>query len=464
MSIFREYDIRGIADKELPDSLAWCLGRVLAERTRTAGDTRAYIGRDVRESSPRLSRALAAGMEAGGVECRFLAPGPTPLLYYAAYKSKPDFPTRTGIMVTASHNPAEYNGFKMVVGGTTLHGRDIQALKNEVAAVQASAPKTFSCKAVEVDRADEYVENVKSLIKGGRALKVVLDGGNGAGGPLGIATYEALGCNVIPLFCEPDGSFPNHHPDPTVPGNLKDLIAKVRETEADVGIAYDGDGDRIGAVTATGRILFGDQLVLYFSREILKEIPNATIISEVKSSQILYDTLAKWGAKPIIWKTGHSLIKAKLKETGAALAGEMSGHMFFAHKYYGFDDAIFAGAKLIEAVRNNTETLDEFLASLPPAINTPELRVDCNEERKFSIVSEFIAKARKKYAAADILDIDGARIKSQGGWGLIRASNTGPVLVLRFEAPHRDALQKIRDEFASLLKEVDPEVKVPPLN
>ena len=461
MSIFREYDIRGIADRDLPDSLAWALGRALAERTKAAGDQRAYIGRDVRESSPRLSKALAAGMEAGGIECRLLAPGPSPLLYFAAYKSLPDFKTHTGLMVTASHNPAEYNGFKMVIGGNTLHGADIQAIGGEVKQWLPSAPKTFTARATEMDRAPEYVAFLKSSIKPGRKLRVVLDGGNGAGGPLGIEAYEAIGCEVIPLFCEPDGSFPNHHPDPTVPENLKDLINKVKETKADVGIAYDGDGDRIGAVTASGKIMFGDQLVLFYSKEILKEVPGATIISEVKSSQVLYDTLAKWGAKPIIWKTGHSLIKAKLKETGAALAGEMSGHMFFAHGYLGFDDAIFAGAKLIEGVRNNVQTLDEFLASLPPTINTPELRVDCPDDLKFDLVKEFIKKARKKYPAADILDIDGARIKTQGGWGLIRASNTGPVLILRFEAPNKDALRRIRDEFASLIGEIDSAVKVP---
>jgi phosphomannomutase / phosphoglucomutase len=232
------------------------------------------------------------------------------------------------------------------------------------------------------------------------------------------------------------------------------------EVGADLGVAFDGDGDRIGAVSSTGQILFGDHLVLYYARDILKEIPGATIISEVKSSQVLYETLAQWGANPIIWKTGHSLIKAKLKETHAALAGEMSGHMFFAHRYFGFDDALYAGARLIEGMSHRDESLDEFLASLPPAINTPELRVDCPDDKKFEVVASFIAKAKAKYGA-DVLDIDGARVKMLGGWGLLRASNTQPVLVLRFEAPDRSALKQIRDEFAALLESIDPDVQVP---
>ncbi|MBS1983053.1 MAG: phosphomannomutase/phosphoglucomutase [Bdellovibrionales bacterium] len=463
MGIFREYDIRGIADQDLPDSLAWALGRVLAEKILRAGDTAAYVGRDVRVSSPRLTIALSCGLEAGGVLVRRLTPGPTPLLYFAAHQSLGEFPTHSGIMVTASHNPAEYNGFKMVIAGTTLHGEEIQALEAEVMKWMPKAPTTFSTRSPEVNRESDYVANVKKSIRPGRKLRVVLDGGNGAGGPLGIASYEAIGCEVIPLYCDPDGRFPNHHPDPTVPENLRDLVALVKKEKADVGIAYDGDADRVGAVTSSGRILFGDQLVLFFSKQILKEVPGATIISEVKSSQILYDTLAKWGANPIIWKTGHSLIKAKLKETKAALAGEMSGHMFFAHGYFGFDDAIFAGAKLIEGIRQESESLDQFIESLPKAVSTPELRVECRDDLKFTLVKKFVELARQKYPSSDILDIDGARIKAHGGWGLIRASNTGPLLVLRFEAPSQSQLKQIRDEFAELIGKIDSSVKVPVL-
>lgn len=461
MGIFREYDIRGVADRDIPDAFGWALGRILAKRVTAAGDTNVYVGRDVRVSSPRLSNALARGFEDGGVNVRLLAPGPTPLLYFAASCAVHDFPTRSGIMVTASHNPAEYNGFKMVIGGKTIFGADIMALESEVRALVSEAPGAFQPKAKEFDRSQDYIDFVAKNIRPGRSLKFVLDGGNGAGGPLGLATYAALGCEVIPLFCEPDGAFPNHHPDPTVPANLKHLIEKVRETKADFGIAYDGDGDRIGAVTGSGRIMYGDQLVLFYSREILKERPGATIISEVKSSQILYETLAKWGAAPILWKTGHSLIKAKLKETHAALAGEMSGHMFFAHRYLGFDDAIFAGAKLIEGLRECGETLDDFMKSLPPTVNTPELRVDCDDEKKFGIVESFLKEARRRYPKEDIVDIDGARIKAHGGWGLMRASNTGPVLVMRFEAPDLERLAKIRNDFAEILSRLDPSLVIP---
>lgn len=461
-TIFREYDIRGIAERDLTNSLAWALGRTLAEEIKKRGDDCAYVGQDVRLSSPRLANALAAGLEAGGLQVRLLAPGPTPLLYFAAHESVPEFKSRTGIMVTGSHNPPEYNGFKMVIAGTTLCGEEIQGLKERVASFYTSAPKEIQTQALRVDRAPDYLRFIKGNMRVGKKIKVVLDGGNGAGGPLGVAAYEAMGCEVVPLFCEPDGSFPNHHPDPTVPKNLVDLIAKVKAEKADLGIAYDGDADRIGAVTSSGQILFGDSLVLYYARDILKEIPGATIISEVKSSQLLYDQLAAWGAKAILWKTGHSLIKAKLKETHAALAGEMSGHMFFAHRFFGFDDAVYSGARLIEGLSQKDETLDQFLNSLPKMYNTPELRVDCDDTLKFRVVTAFVQKAREIYGK-DLNDIDGARIRLHGGWGLIRASNTQPVLVLRFEAPSTEKLKVIRDEFSALLKGIDSSIQVPEL-
>ncbi len=461
MSVFREYDVRGIADTDLTNDFVYGLGRALADLILKSGEKRCYIGQDVRVSSPRLVRALSAGLKASDINVRVMSPGPTPLTYYMSATGDADFPTRSGIMITGSHNPAEYNGFKMVIAGQTLHGPDIQDLKSQVENYMSQAPTDLPPAPEAIDYHERYVNELKSKIDVKKSLHVVLDAGNGAGGRLGVEFYEALGCKVTPLFCEPDGSFPNHHPDPTVAKNLEDIIAKVKEVGADVGIAFDGDADRIGAVSATGRILYGDQLILYFARDILKEIPNATIISEVKSSQVLYDTLAKWGAKPIIWKTGHSLIKAKLKETHAALAGEMSGHMFFANRYLGFDDAIYAGGRLLEGMSlHPDETLDQFLDSLPPAINTPELRVDTTDEKKFSIVDRFIKKAKVLYGD-DVLDIDGARIKMHGGWGLLRASNTQPVLVLRFEAPNRELLKKIRDEFAGLLKDIDSSVIVP---
>lgn len=461
-SIFREYDVRGNADAELTDDICWALGRALAVRIRDAGDRNAYIGRDVRLSSPRIASSLAAGLKAGGINVHIHTPGPTPLLYFCAHESLPDFPSRSGIMVTGSHNPPEYNGFKMVIGGKTLFGSDIQALKSEVKDCLDQVPNRGIRGDFEpCDRSEDYVDYLRRTIHVRRRIKVVVDAGNGAAGQLGVDTYRALGCDVIPLFCEPDGRFPNHHPDPTVPKNLEHLITKVRESGAELGIAFDGDGDRVGAVTATGRILFGDQLVLYFARDILAEVPGATIISEVKSSQVLYDTLAKWGAKGILWKTGHSLIKAKLKETGAMLAGEMSGHIFFAHRFFGFDDAVYAGARLLEGVSRRNETLDAFLDSLPPAVNTPEIRVDCPDDKKFGVVELFTSLAKKKWGNDAVNNIDGARIQMHGGWGLLRASNTQPVLVMRFEGPNQAALKLIRDDFAGLLESVDPEVRVP---
>lgn len=460
MSIFREYDVRGVADRDLTNEVAWALGKTLGNWALKAGDKNVYVGRDVRLSSPRLAMALAAGFEAAGCTVRRLSAGPTPLLYFAAAQEVPGFSTQTGVMVTGSHNPPEYNGFKMVVHGKTLFGDDIQTLRKDVEAQLALAPQEIKSSSPEVDRIPDYVNYVRGNIKMQRRLKVVVDAGNGAAGDLAVRTYEAMGCDVIPLFCEPDGNFPNHHPDPTVPKNLQDIIAKVKECKADLGIAFDGDGDRIGAVSATGQILFGDHLVLYYARDILKEIPGATIISEVKSSQILYDLLEKWGAKPILWKTGHSLIKAKLKETHGALAGEMSGHMFFSHRFFGFDDAIYAGARLLEGLAQKTESLDDFLHSLPKAINTPELRVEYPDAKKFELVAAFTQKAKKLFGSA-VNDIDGARIKLHGGWGLLRASNTQPVLVLRFEAPDHTLLKKIHGEFSALLKEIDSSIEVP---
>ena len=333
MSIFREYDVRGIADTELNDSVVWSLGYALGKRILKSGDQNVYVGRDVRLSSDRLMLSLGAGLTAGGVNVRTIERGPTPLLYFAAHEATADFPSRSGIMITGSHNPPEFNGFKMVVGGSTLFGHDIQELRTEVEAAKKHLPAKISFEPKTFSRSNDYLAFIKGNIQTKRKIKVVVDAGNGAGAELGVAAYKAMGCEVIPLFCEFDGRFPNHHPDPTVPKNLAHLIAAVKEHGADLGIGFDGDADRIGAVSHTGRILFGDQLVLYFARDILQELPGATIISEVKSSQVLYDTLEKWGAKPITWKTGHSLIKAKLKETHAALAGEMSGHMFFAHRF-----------------------------------------------------------------------------------------------------------------------------------
>jgi phosphomannomutase/phosphoglucomutase len=464
--LFREYDIRGIADQELTNPFTWALGRSLAEIIIKAGDNKAYIGQDVRASSPRLANALSAGLEAGGVKTRQITPGPTPLLYYSCVKAEKNFETKTGIMITGSHNPAEYNGFKMVIAGNTIHGEDITGLYSLVEKHIGSAPNDdFSDNPEQSNRYSDYInyvaeENISSPLK--NKIKVVVDAGNGAGGPLAVELYKKMGCEVTELYCDFDSSFPNHHPDPTIPANLQDLIAKVKEVGADIGVAFDGDGDRIGAVSPKGEILFGDQLLLYFTNEILKTEKNPTVISEVKASQMVFDKIADYGATPIIWKTGHSLIKAKLKETGAAIAGEMSGHMFFAHRYFGFDDAVYSAARLLEALsENHPATIDEFLESLPHVENTPEFRVDCDDEKKFAVVEQFVAKAKETFGAENILDIDGARVKFPHGWGLMRSSNTQPVIVMRFEASSKEKLKEIRDEFAKILKSIDSSIEVP---
>ncbi|NCN26325.1 phosphomannomutase/phosphoglucomutase [bacterium] len=464
MSIFRQYDIRGVADIDLKSEIIWSLGRALAEKLTELGEKGVFIGQDVRESSPRLSQALILGLEAGGIKTRALTPGPTPMLYFLCHKNPSDFESSSGIMITGSHNPAEYNGFKMVLAGKTIYGDEITALEALTKKYLSSAPTSFDKKLELRDHEDLYVNYLKENIRNleGR-LHVVVDAGNGAAGPLAIKSYEAIGAKVTPLFCDFDSTFPNHHPDPTVAENLAHLISKVKEVGADLGIAYDGDGDRIGAVTATGQVLYGDHLVLYFAREIIKDCPHPTIISEVKSSQVLFNELQRMGAKPIIWKTGHSLIKAKLKETKAELAGEMSGHIFFSHRYFGFDDAIYSGARLLEGILNNTpETLDQFLSTLPEVINTPELRVDCPDDKKFGVVDAFIKIAKERYPK-DVLDIDGARIKLFNGWGLMRASNTQPVVVMRFEADSKENLKKVRDTFAEIIHSIDATLVVPTL-
>jgi phosphomannomutase/phosphoglucomutase len=343
-------------------------------------------------------------------------------------------------MITGSHNPADHNGFKICFGKQTLFGSQIQEIK-EIALAEDFASGEGSVEEIEV--LTDYENDIASRINaGGRRLKVVVDGGNGMGGVTAVPVYEKLGFELVKLFTEPDSLFPNHHPDPTVTENLQDCIKAVKEHNADLGIAFDGDGDRIGVVDETGRILWGDELMILLSREILKVKPNSTIIAEVKCSRNLYEDIAKNGGNPIMWKAGHSLIKAKMKETGAELAGEMSGHIFFADRFYGFDDATYAGARVLEILSNTDKTLSELLSDLPETFSTPELRVDCTDEQKFAVV-KLIAEEFSK--TNEVVTIDGARILFENGWGLVRASNTQAILVLRFEADSEEHLTKIRE-------------------
>jgi phosphomannomutase/phosphoglucomutase len=435
--IFREYDIRGEADRDLSDDLARDLGRALGTVMAERGKRRIMVGRDCRVSSERLRAALVEGLVEAGRHVVQIEVGPTPLLYFAVNHLDAD----GGVMVTGSHNPPEDNGFKILVGKGTLHGDEIRALAARIERRDfALIPGGY---VEDITVGDRYVAWMKGNVRLGRTdLKVVVDAGNGAGGPLGLAVMRALGLDPVALYCDMDGRFPNHHPDPTLPENVAELIETVRRTGADVGIAYDGDADRLGAVDARGEIVWGDKLLVAFGRAVLARHPGAAILGEVKCSQTLYDDIAKHGGRRIMWKTGHSLIKAKMKEEHALLAGEMSGHLFFADRYFGYDDAIYASLRLLEILSTSEQGLGEMLADLPPTFVTPEIRVPCPDAIKFKVVAQVLAHYQ---ATHEVADVDGARINFGDGWGLVRASNTQAVLVLRFEAAseaRRDALRR----------------------
>lgn len=434
-NIFREYDIRGIVGPDLTDETVAILGRAIGTFFRQNGAKRVAVGFDARVSSPRFRDLLVEGFNACGIDCIDIGRVPTPVLYYTVFTKEVD----GGVMITGSHNPPDHNGFKICLGKQTLFGSQIQEIK-EIAVSGAFASGTGANESREV--LADYERDILSKINlGERRLKVVVDGGNGMGGVTGVPIYKRLGCELIELFTEPDSNFPNHHPDPTVVENLQDVIRHVKESGADLGIAFDGDGDRIGVIDENGRIIWGDELMVLLSRQVLKENPGATIIAEVKCSQNLFSDIAAHGGQAMMWKAGHSLIKAKMKETGAALAGEMSGHIFFADRFYGFDDATYAGARVLEILSKTDKTLSHLLADLPESHSTPELRVDCADERKFAIVAEI---AREFAVTNEVVTIDGARILFDNGWGLVRASNTQEILVLRFEADSRENLSAIR--------------------
>ncbi len=434
-NIFREYDIRGIVGDHLADDTVALLGRAIGTFFRQNNAKRIAIGYDARISSPGFCQLLTEGFTASGLDVVLVGMVPTPVLYHTVYTRDVD----GGVMITGSHNPPDHNGFKICLGKGTLFGSQIQEIR-EIAFSGVFAAGSGSVETIDV--LDEYCRDIVSGIKlGPRKIKAVIDAGNGMGGVTGVPVYRELGIELVELFTEPDSSFPNHHPDPTVTENLEDTIRSVRETQADIGIAFDGDGDRIGVVDEMGRIIWGDELMVLLSRNVLAEDPGATIIAEVKCSQTLYDDIAKNGGNGIMWKAGHSLIKAKMKETHAALAGEMSGHIFFADRFYGFDDATYAGARVLEILSNTDRPLSELTADLPKTYSTPELRTDCPDETKFDVVAkvaEYFAKTN------EVITIDGARILFEHGWGLVRASNTQAILVLRFEADSDEYLVAIR--------------------
>lgn len=433
--IFRENDIRGLVETDLSEETVTVLARAIGSYYRREGARRVSLGYDARESSPVFCALFAKALNETGLDVLNVGMVPTPLLYYTLYTENVD----AGVMITGSHNPAEFNGFKLCLGKSTLHGKQIQKLK-EIAL--AGDFETGTGVTETKDILEGYLDFVSENIKlGNRKLKVVIDAGNGIGGIVGAPLYKRFGCETIDLFIEPDSRFPNHHPDPTLPENMRQAIEAVKENNADLAIAFDGDGDRIGVTDETGRIIWGDELMSIFARSILAKSPNQTFIAEVKCSQRLFDDINKHGGNAIMWKVGHSLIKAKMRETNAALAGEMSGHIFFADRFFGFDDAIYAGARLLEILSHTEKPLSEFLSDLPPVFNTPEIRIDCPDEHKFEIVRQLTEEFKR---TNEVIDVDGARILFEKGWGLVRASNTQAILVLRFEACDEPALREIQ--------------------
>jgi phosphomannomutase/phosphoglucomutase len=441
--IFREYDIRGVVDKDLTLETVESLGKGIGTYFRRNNRKEVALGRDCRLSSPRFSDALSKGLLSTGCRITDLGIIPTPLLYFTMYTKNME----AGVIITGSHNPPDYNGFKMMAGNETLYGETIQDILKIIQDEEFFEEEESSVK--KYDIIAEYQDYILQNIKLERKLKVIVDAGNGTAGVVAVPIFQKLGCEVIPLYCEMDGTFPNHHPDPTLPEALEDLIQKVGETEADLGIAYDGDGDRIGVIDDKGHIIWGDMLMVLFSRDILPSNPGAPVISEVKASKILYDEIEKLGGRPIMWKTGHSLIKKKIKEEKALLAGEMSGHIFFADRFFGFDDAIYASARLLELLSRSDKKISEMLSDLPQTYHTPEIRIYASDEVKFKIVEDVKKQLSQKYP---IIDIDGVRAIYPTGWGLVRASNTQEALVLRFEADTEEDLKAIQDEVKQVVE------------
>jgi phosphomannomutase len=442
-SSLREYDIRGIVGETLTDADAFAIGRTFGSIVADKGGTRVAVGWDGRLSSPMLQEALINGLVASGMAVTSVGLGPTPMLYFAAFTEGTD----GAVMVTGSHNPANYNGFKMMLGKKPFFGKDILLLGKRAAEGKVVPEAAGSVTQKDVSAA--YVARLLQDWDGERKLNIVWDNGNGAAGDVLGKLLEKLPGKHTVLNAKIDGTFPAHHPDPTVPKNLEQLVAAVKKQGADIGVAFDGDADRIGIVDNAGHILFGDQFLILMARDVLKEHPGATIIADVKASQVLFDEIAKAGGKPLMWKTGHSLIKSKMAETGAPLAGEMSGHIFYNDKWFGFDDALYAAVRLLGVVARSDETVARFRDSLPVVVNTPELRFDCAEDRKFAVVQE--VAERLKAAGDKVSDTDGVRVSTADGWWLLRASNTQAVLVARAESTSEAGLSRLKSALAGQL-------------
>ena len=457
-TIFKAYDIRGIVGKNVDETFAEHLGRAFGSEALAAGERAVAVGRDGRLSGPGLVRALIRGLKSTGMDVVDIGAVTTPMLYYvAATRGKQG--CRSGVMVTGSHNPKDYNGFKMVMAGRAIYGEDIQRLRVRIETEAYTAKRGRSA---TMDIGAEYARRITSDCKLARPMKIVVDSGNGIPGASAPAILRALGCEVVDLYSKVDGEFPNHHPDPSKPENLADLIKVVHATGAEVGLAFDGDGDRLGVVTAQGNIIYPDRQIMLFARDILKRQRGATIIFDVKCSQRVPVAIRKAGGKPLLWKTGHSLIKAKLKETGAPFAGEMSGHLFFGERWYGFDDAMYTAGRLLE-ILSREKNPSAFLDALPTSFSTPELNVPCAEGEHHTVTAELLARVadgRLKFDGGEVGTIDGLRVDFADGFGLIRASNTTPVLVLRFEGHTAEALHRIEAQFMAVLRSVKPDAQV----
>lgn len=442
--IFREYDIRGIAGKDILDQDVVNIGRAYGSMLQQQGRKSVSVGRDCRQTSEQFSKLFIDGIVSTGCDVVDIGVCPTPVLYFSIQHLN----LEGGAMVTASHNPPEYNGFKLLSGNDSIHSQGLQDIR---IIIENQDFVTGTGKMTARDLITPYIEFIKENISLKKPVRIGIDAGNGTGGITALPVLKDLGCEVHDIYCDLDGTFPNHEADPTQKKNLEDLIRLVREKELDLGVGYDGDGDRIGVVDKNGHVIYGDQLMVIYAREILERKPGSTFISEVKCSMVMYDDIRKHGGNAIMWRTGHSLIKKKMKEENAALAGEMSGHMFFKDRYLGYDDALYATCRLLEIMVNTGLGVDELIKDLPRTYTTPEIRVECPDDIKFRVVEKIVAHFKAKQ---DVIDIDGLRALYEDGWGLVRASNTQPALVLRFEALSEKRLDEIRNEIETVLKKI----------
>lgn len=450
--IFKAYDIRGIVDKTLTPETVERIGHAIGSEARERGQKSVVVGRDGRLSGPTLVAALARGLNAAGVDVIDIGCVPTPVVYFATFH----LGTGSGVAVTGSHNPPEYNGLKMVLAGETLSGDTIQSLRQRLIDNRLThGSGTLTQKNVR----DAYLDRIESDVKLARKLRIAIDCGNGVAGATAPELMQRLGCETIELFCDVDGNFPNHHPDPSHPENLQDLIAAVKKHKLDLGIAFDGDGDRIGVIAPDGEIIWADRQMVLYARDVLSRHPGGQIIYDVKCSRTLGTEISKAGGKPLMWRTGHSLIKAKLKETGALLAGEMSGHIFFKERWYGFDDGVYSAARLLELLSRDSRSTAEIFRSLPNTVNTPELQLKMKEGEHYALIKELVARA--SFPDAKVSTIDGLRADFPDGFGLVRASNTTPILVFRFEGDNAAALDRIQSRFRELLHATRPDAALP---